>query len=140
MSLFALRKSQQAHFYAIKMGNGRMAQQLQKLYTRTIGIFFVMVVVTLIADYSKFGHGPETWHKIFHVLLGSAVLYYGWNTQGFWKPFSLANGAFFTYVALFGFTFPDFGGLDAFNKLDTFLHSVVGVSGLIVGSLGRFNL
>ena len=112
-----------------------MKQQLQKWYTRIIGIFFVLVFITLIADYSKFGHRPETWHKIFHVLLGSIVLYYGWSNKKFWKPFSLANGAFFTYVALFGFVFPNFGGLDAFNKLDTVLHSIVGVSGLIIGSL-----
>ena len=115
-----------------------MKQQLQKWYTRIIGIFFVLVFITLITDYSKFGHRPETWHKIFHVLLGSIVLYYGWGNKKFWKPFSLANGAFFTYVALFGFVFPNFGGLDAFNKLDTVLHSIVGVSGLIIGSLNRF--
>ncbi len=117
-----------------------MAPQLSKWYTRTIGIFFVLVVITLITDYSKFGHRPETWHKIFHVLLGAVVLYYGWNNEKFWEPFSLANGAFFTYIALFGLVFPDFGGLDAFNKLDTFLHSVVGISGLILGSLEKFKL
>ena len=112
-----------------------MKQQLQKWYTRIIGIFFVLVVVTFVTDYSKFGYRPETWHKIFHVLLGSVVLHYGWSNKKFWKPFSLANGTFFTYAALFGFVFPNFGGLDAFNTLDTVLHSIVGVSGLIIGSL-----
>ena len=109
------------------------AETLQKLYTRLIGIFFVLVVISFIFDYSKFGHRPETWHKIFHVLLGSVVLYYGWNNKKFWKPFCLANGAFFTFVALFGFTFPNFGDLDAFNRLDTILHSIVGVGGLTLG-------
>ena len=110
-----------------------MSDKLQKWYTRIIGMFFVLVVITLITDYLKFGHRPETWHKIFHVLLGSIVLYYGWNNAKFWKLFCLANGAFFTYIALFGFVFQNFGGLDAFNMLDTILHSIVGVSGLITG-------
>ena len=114
-----------------------MELKLQKWYTRIIGIFFVLVVITLIADYSKFGHRPETWHKIFHVLLGTAVLYYGWSNKGFWKPFCLANGAFFTYVALFGVVFPDFGGLDAFNRLDTILHGIVGISGLTIGFMDK---
>jgi len=84
-------------------------QQAQKWYTRIIGIFFVLVLLTLITDYSKFGHRPETWHKIFHVLLGAVVLYYGWNNRKFWKPFALANGAFFAYIALFGLAFlPDY--------------------------------
>ena len=111
---------------------------LQKWYTRIIGIFFILVAITLITDFLKFGHRPETWHKMFHVLLGSIVLYYGWNNEKFWKPFCMANGGFFTYVALFGFVFPDFGGLDAFNKLDTLLHNIVGTSGLFVGFFGKF--
>ena len=114
--------------------------QLQKWYTRIIGIFFILVAITLLTDYSKFGHRPETWHKIFHVLLGAVILYYGWNNKNFWKPFSLANGAFFTFIALFGFTFPDFGGLDAFKKLDTILDSIVGISGLLIGFFGKTKL
>ncbi|MBI2558259.1 DUF4383 domain-containing protein [Candidatus Woesearchaeota archaeon] len=110
-----------------------MRLELQKWYTRTIGIFFVLVVITLINDYLKFGHRPETWHKVFHVLLGVIILYYGWSNKNFWKPFCLANGAFFTYIAIFGFVFPDFGGLDAFNRLDTLLHGIVGLSGLSIG-------
>ena len=117
-----------------------MGLELQKWYTRIIGIFFVLVAITLITDYLKFGHRPETWHKIFHVLLGVIVLHYGWNNKAFWKPFSLANGAFFTFVALFGFAFPDFGGLDAFNRLDTILHSIVGISGLLVVFLDKIKL
>ena len=108
---------------------------MQKWYTKVIGIFFVLVALSLIFDFYKFGHRPETWHKIFHVLLGSIVLYYGWNNKNFWKPFALANGAFFAYIALFGFMFPNFGGLDAFNRLDTILHGIVGLSGLAIGFL-----
>ena len=110
-----------------------MPQKFQKYYTRIIGIFFVLVAITLITDFANFGYRLETWHKIFHVLLGSFVLYYGWDNKKFWKPFALANGAFFTLVALFGLAFPNFYGLDAFNRLDTILHGIVGVSGLVVG-------
>ena len=108
---------------------------LQKWYTRLIGIFFVLVFISLVLDFYKFGHRPETWHKIFHVILGIIVLNYGWNNKNFWKPFCIANGAFFTFVALFGFVFPDFADLDAFNRLDTILHGIVGISGLLIGFL-----
>lgn len=111
------------------------SQFLQKWYTRLIGVFFVLVVVSLAADYLRFGHRPETWHKIFHVLLGLIVLKHGWSNKRFWRPFCLANGAFFTYAALFGFAFPNFGDLDAFNSLDTALHGIVGAGGLIIGAL-----
>lgn len=110
-----------------------MAIVFQKWYTRVIGVFFTLVVISLIIDFIQFGHRPETWHKIFHVILGFIVLRYGWNNGNWWRPFSLANGAFFTFVALFGWTFPDFAQLDAFNRLDTILHSIVGVSGLLIG-------
>ncbi|MEM3154550.1 MAG: hypothetical protein QW165_03245 [Candidatus Woesearchaeota archaeon] len=105
----------------------------QKWYTRIIGIFFVLVVFSLLADFISFGHRPETWHKIFHVMLGIIVIKYGWSNPLFWRPFCLANGAFFTFVALFGWVFPDFAGLDAFNRLNVVLHAIVGLSGLIIG-------
>ncbi len=107
----------------------------QKWYTRIIGIFFTLVVISLIADYLKFGVRLETWHKVFHVVLGIIVLKYGWNNKNFWRPFCLINGAFFTIVAVIGWAFPDLLGLDAFNRLDTILHSIVGVSGLLIGML-----
>jgi len=106
---------------------------LQKWYTRIIGVFFTLVVISLIADYLKFGLRLETWHKIFHVVLGIIVLKYGWNNEKFWRPFCLYNGAFFTIVALIGWIYPDLGGLDAFNRVDTILHTIVGVSGLLIG-------
>ena len=106
---------------------------LQKWYTRIIGIFFTLVVLSLITDYINFGFRPETMHKIFHVILGIMVIKFGWNNKRFWKPFCIINGAFFAYVALFGWIFPDFAGLDAFNLMDTILHSIVGVSGLVIG-------
>ena len=33
-------------------------------------------------------------------------------------------------VAIFGWNMPDFHGLDAFNRLDTILHTIVSVTGL----------
>lgn len=106
---------------------------LAKWYTRLIGIFFILVVFSLVLDCLKFGFRPETMHKIFHVGLGLIVVFFGWNNSKWWRPFALANGAFFTYIALFGWLFPDFAGLDAFNRLDTILHSIVGITGLIAG-------
>ena len=113
-------------------------KEIQKWYTRIIGLAFILVIFSLVTDYLAFGHRPETWHKIFHVLLGIIVVYTGWNNRKFWTPFSLANGAFFTFVALFGWTFPDFAGLDTFNRVDTILHSIVGITGLIAGFSDRF--
>jgi hypothetical protein len=110
---------------------------LQKWYTRAIGIFFVLVLLSLVADYREFGHRPETWHKIFHVLVGAGILAVGWSNERVWRPFCLVNGAFFAFVAAFGWTFPDFAGLDAFNRLDTLLHSFVGGAGLLIGLSGR---
>jgi hypothetical protein len=85
----------------------------------------------------QFGHRPETWHKAFHVVVGASILAVGWGDERVWRPFCLVNGAFFAFVAAFGWTFPDFAGLDAFNRLDTILHSIVGGSGLLVGLAGH---
>ncbi|OGD31912.1 hypothetical protein A3C91_00595 [Candidatus Azambacteria bacterium RIFCSPHIGHO2_02_FULL_52_12] len=97
----------------------------------------MLIVFSLLSDYFRFGFRPETMHKIFHVGLGVIVLGYGWMGERWWKIFPLANGSFFTFVAIFGCLFPDFGGLDAFNKADTILHSIVGITGLAVGFLDR---
>ena len=107
----------------------------QKYYTRVIGIAFLLVALSLGFDYLNFGYRAETWHKVFHILLGGVVVGYGWNNKKFWKPFCLANGGFFLLVAAFGWAFPDFYGLDAFNLVDTVLHSAVGVAGLGMGLL-----
>ena len=110
---------------------------LAMLYTRFIGIAFILVVASLALDYSKFGFRAETMHKLFHVILGIFVVAFGWSNEKFWRPFAIINGAFFTYVAVFGFLFPNFGGLDAFNLVDTILHSLVGISGLVIGIFFR---
>jgi len=106
--------------------------ELQKWYTRIIGILFVLVVISLILDFSANGHTPETWHKAFHVLLGVIILF-NWNNEKFYRPFCLANGAFFAFVAIFGWVWMDFANLDAFNFVDTVLHSLVAGFGLLIG-------
>lgn len=111
--------------------------KLSKLYTRFIGIAFILVAVSLFSDLVQFGFRPETMHKVFHVLLGLIVVTWGWKSPAWWRTFPVANGAFFSFVALYGWLFPDFGGLDAFNRLDTILHTLVGLSGLGVAVLGR---
>jgi len=108
----------------------------QKWYVRIIGVFFVLIVISLILDFVANGHTPETWHKIFHILVGIIVLF-NWNNPVFWRAFCLTNGSFFTFVALFGGVWMDFVGLDAFNFTDTVLHSIVGVSGLVIGFLRK---
>ena len=110
---------------------------MAKWYTRIIGVFFLLVAFSLAADVARFGFRPETMHQIFHVLLGFIVVRWGWNDERWWRPFSGINGLFFLYVSLFGLLFSGFGGLDAFNKLDTILHGTVGVSGVVVWLLTR---
>ena len=107
--------------------------ELKMWYTRIIGILFILVAVTLITDYLKFGFRAETMHKIFHVILGILIVAFGWSNEKFWRPFAIVNGAFFTYVAVFGWLFPNFADLDAFNLVDNILHSIVGISGLVIG-------
>jgi len=110
-------------------------QFLSKWYTRIIGVFFILIIFSLISDYLRFGFRPETMHKIFHVIVGLIIVWFGWNNEAFWRPFAFINGSFFIFVALFGWLFPDFGGLDAFNFTDTVLHSIVGLSGVVIGFL-----
>lgn len=110
---------------------------LAQWYTRIIAVFFLSVSIPLAMDFSQYGFNPESMHKIFHVIVGAVAAIFAWNNPRWWRPFALINGAFFSYVALFGFLFPDFGGLAAFNSLDTALHSAVGITGLIAGLAPR---
>ncbi|MEK9179822.1 MAG: hypothetical protein AAB897_00180 [Patescibacteria group bacterium] len=106
---------------------------ISRLYTRIISVAFLLVALSLVSDYIEFGFRPETMHKIFHVALGAIVLRWGWSNPAWWRVFPIANGLFFSFVALFGWLFPDFGGLDAFNRIDTILHTIVGTTGLFAG-------
>lgn len=106
---------------------------LKKWYVRVIGVAFILIIISLLVDLQKFGFRPESMHKIFHVVLGVIIVWYGWSDRRWWGAFPLANGAFFSFVMVFGLLFPDFGELDAFNSTDTILHGLVGISGLIIG-------
>jgi len=113
---------------------------LSKWYTRIIGLFFTLIIISLIIDYTSSGFRPETFHKIFHILLGIIVIKYGWNNKGFQIQFPLINGAFFTFIAIFGWSYPNFAlelGLEAFTNSDTILHTVVGLSGLIIAFIDK---
>ena len=108
---------------------------LYKWYTRIIGIYFIFIIISLFIDFTQYGYRPETWHKIFHIIVGIVVLF-NWNNKNFYRLFSAINGAFFTFVAIFGWTFPEFGlqqGLEAFTFSDTILHTIVGLTGLLIG-------
>ena len=52
-----------------------------------------------------------------------------------YRIFALVNGILWGAVAIVGWTLPDFHGLDAFNRLDTFLHTIVSVTGLLSAAL-----
>jgi hypothetical protein len=112
---------------------------LSKWYTRLISIFFTLIIFSLIADFLTSGFRPETFHKVFHIMLG-IIIFLQWKNKSFYKNFPLINGVFFTFLAIFGWTFPDFAlelGFEAFTLPDTMLHTVVGLSGLIIGFLKK---
>ena len=54
-----------------------------------------------------------------------------------YRIFALVNGILWGAVAIFGWIMPDFHGLDAFNRLDTILHTIVSVTGLASAALTR---
>ncbi len=107
---------------------------VQRLYLRGLGIFFILVVITFVLDILKFGWRAETLHKLLHVLLGVWMVWVSYQgSVAACRTFNKANGALFVVVAGIGWSFPDLGGLDAFNLLDTILHSIVGISSGWVG-------
>jgi hypothetical protein len=103
-------------------------------YTRVVGVYFALIIIPLILDYNEFGFRPETMHKVFHILVGAAVLRWGWNDARWWKPFTITTASFFSFVTMFGWLFPNFGMpvLEAFGLNDTLLHAAVALSGIIV--------
>lgn len=102
-----------------------------KYYTRIISVLFVLVVISLISDTLKHGYSYETLHKLLHIGIGTYGILFLWNTaEKNYKTFALANGILFGLMALTGWVFPDLLNLDAFNRVDTVLHSIVGLSGV----------
>ena len=103
-----------------------------KLYTWVVGgLFLVAVGYTLTVELVSKGVTLEAGHKALHVLLGiwAAVIVVR-NLESQYRLFALVNGILWGAVATFGWTMPDFHGLDAFNRLDTILHTIVSVTGL----------
>lgn len=102
-----------------------------KYYTRIISVLFVLVIISLISYTLKHGYSYETLHKLVHIGIGIYGIAFLWNTtEKNFKFFALANGVLFSLIALTGWIFPDLFGLDAFNRTDTVLHSIVGLSGM----------
>lgn len=110
---------------------------LQKAYTAVIGFaFLVLVGFTLVRDAVQNGITLETVHKLTHVAVGvwAAVIFVKKLDQH--VAFALFNGFFYGAFAVVGWFVPDFLGIDAFNRTDTILHSLVAGAGLLVGFLG----
>ena len=103
-----------------------------KLYTVVVGgLFLVAVGYTLAVELTTKGVTLEAGHKVLHVLLGLwAVAIVVGKREPQYRLFALTNGILWGCVAIVGWIFPDLHGLDAFNRLDTILHTIVSVTGL----------
>lgn len=113
------------------------ASSFSRWVLRGIGIFYVLVAITLVADLLKFGVRAETFHKVLHVVLGAIYVVVSYKaSQNAMKMVLWYNALFFGIVALIGWFFRDFGGLDAFNTTDTLLHTIV-ASVSFIGALSK---
>ena len=103
-----------------------------KLYTWVVGaLFLVAVGYTLAVELATKGVTLEAGHKALHVLIGIwAVLIVVRKLEPQYRLFALFNGILWGCVAMVGWIYPDLHGLDAFNHLDTILHTIVSVTGL----------
>ncbi len=112
--------------------------RLQKVYTIVIGFaFLILVGITLVTDTVKNGISLETAHKLTHIAVGVwAALIIFKKLENQHVPFAFFNGIFYGAFAITGWIVPDFLGIDAFNRVDTILHTIVAASGLLIGFLG----
>jgi hypothetical protein len=110
-----------------------MPINLAKLYTWVVGGLFVVAVgYTLAVELATKGVTLEAGHKALHVLIGFwAVVIVIRKLEPQYRLFALVNGILWGAVALVGWTMPDYLGLDAFNRIDTILHTIVSVTGLL---------
>jgi hypothetical protein len=110
---------------------------LAKLYTWVVGTLFVVAVgVTLAMELVTKGVTLESGHKALHVLIGFwAVTIVVRKLEPQYRMFALVNGILWGVVAIVGWRLPDFHGLDAFNRLDTILHTIVSLAGLLSAAL-----
>ena len=110
---------------------------LAKLYTWVVGgLFLVAVGYTLAVELATKGVTLEAGHKALHVLIGvwAAVIIVK-RLEPQYRIFALTNGILWGAVAVVGWTMPDFHGLEAFNRIDTILHTIVSVTGLAAAGL-----
>ena len=106
-------------------------------WTLVISLAFVVGVgVTLVVDTYQNGVSLETIHKTVHVAIGAFGLTL-YKKVGRSRAFVLANVILFGLVAFIGWSLPDFLGLAAFNRVDTILHTLVTLTGIIALSLRR---
>ena len=110
-----------------------------KLYTWVVGGLFVVAVgYTLAHELVTEGITLEAGHKALHVLIGFwAVFIVVKKREWQYRIFALTNGILWGAVAIFGWTMPDYLGLAAFNRLDTILHTIVSVTGLLAALLTK---
>jgi hypothetical protein len=110
-----------------------------KLYTFVVGALFLAAVgYTLAVELTTKGVTLEAGHKAMHVLLGlwaALIVFKGLEPQ--YRLFALVNGVLWGGVAFVGWIHPDLHGLDAFNRLDTILHTIVSVTGLAAFALTK---
>ncbi len=112
---------------------------LAKLYTWVVGgLFLVAVGYTLAVELFTEGVTLEAGHKAIHVLIGVwAVFIIVQKREAQYRLFALTNGVLWGAVAIIGWTTPDYLGLAAFNRLDTILHTIVAVTGLLSALLTK---
>lgn len=94
----------------------------------------IAVGTTLAIELATQGVTLEAGHKAIHVAIGVWALFIvtnNWSSQ--YRLFAFSNGILWVCVAIVGWLLPDFQGLDAFNRLDTILHTGVAVTGLLSG-------
>jgi len=113
-----------------------------KLYTWVVGFLFLVAVgYTLTVELVSKGVTLEAGHKALHVVIGLwAVVIVVRKLEPQYRLFALTNGILWGAVATVGWIFPDFHGLDAFNRLDTILHTIVSVTGLASAALTKRSL
>lgn len=110
---------------------------LAKLYTWVVGGLFVVAVgYTLATELVTKGVTLEAGHKAAHVLIGFwAVTIIVRKLEPQYRMFALTNGILWGAVAMVGWTMPDFHMLEAFNRIDTILHTIVSTTGLLAAFL-----
>ena len=110
-----------------------------KLYTWVVGALFVVAVgYTLAVELATKGVTLEAGHKALHVLIGFWAVFIVVNKlEPQYRVFALTNGILWGAVAIVGWTLPDLHGLEAFNRLDTILHTIVSTTGLLAAFLTK---